>query len=160
MLASAFLVSKLEYDIGGRNNQPENYDSLDILAKDLNLTWYLDETRDYNKLLIPFLNRVAQLGHLERLSLSTLCNQWIIDNEFLDFIELPALTKALVGAITSNKSMAPLDFSSYFLWTFSPQLDFKEIFQSIQKHEGLRTLLTDRYPREDPIPDTRCYRYN
>jgi hypothetical protein len=144
-------VNELDYDIEARYYQPEDFETLLIPAKDLKLTWYMDETNNYNRLLISFLNRIAQLGHVESLRISTYGNQWVDDHETLDFIEFPELTKALIGAITGNKKLKHLDLSHcYFMGNFLHHLDFKEVFQAIENHEGLRTLLIYGYPREDP----------
>lgn len=45
-------------------------DSLDILSKDLTLFIDLDETKDWVEILVSFLNRVAELGHVERFDFS------------------------------------------------------------------------------------------
>ena len=44
----------------------ENFDSLEIVAKDLTTKIYLDDSEDCDVLLISFLNRIADLGHFEK----------------------------------------------------------------------------------------------
>ncbi|GAX21665.1 hypothetical protein FisN_29Hh104 [Fistulifera solaris] len=141
----------LEYITEGRFYRPEDFESIEIPAKDLNLTWYLDETGNYNGLLISFLNRVADLGHLERLNLSTSRSQWALDNEFPNISEFPAITKALVDAIAGNQKLTHLNLQdTYFLWYYPPHLDFQEIFRVIENHGSLRSFRISEYPRADP----------
>ncbi|GAX14888.1 hypothetical protein FisN_29Lh104 [Fistulifera solaris] len=144
-------VKALEYIIDGRYYRPEDFESIEISAKDLNLTWYLDETGNYNGLLIFFLNRVAELGYLERLNLSTSRSQRALDNEFPDMSEFPAITKALVDAIAGNQKLTHLNLQdTYFMCYYPPHLNFQDIFRVIENHGSLRSFTISRYPRADP----------
>ena len=49
--------------------RPEDFDSVDVFTKDLEVTIYLDDTDDWAELLVSFMNRLAKLGHLEKLVL-------------------------------------------------------------------------------------------
>jgi hypothetical protein len=52
--------------------RPEDFTSLKIVAKDLSVKFSLDRNDDWTAVLVAFLNRVSELGHFERLSLSIL----------------------------------------------------------------------------------------
>ena len=67
---SANKVKALDYKIDGNCMQPEDFDSLNIATSDLRLEIDVDDSDEWSGLLVAFLNRVAELGHFERLSFS------------------------------------------------------------------------------------------
>ena len=59
----------LSYEIKSKTFQPADFDGLRIVTKDLHLKINLDEAgKNWDELLIVFLNRVTELGHFERLN--------------------------------------------------------------------------------------------
>ena len=82
--------------------QPENFNTLDIATKDLSITFTRDllEAVDLTGLLISLFNRVACLGHFERLAFTM-----IGPIELTDTIPV---VQALIGAINANRHLAHL----------------------------------------------------
>ena len=134
-------VKALDYKINSEIVQPNDFNSLDIATKDLNLKMYLDKDSGkwtnppWTDLPIAFLNRAAQLSHFERLSFS-------IDIWKLERGEVAPVAEALIRAIRANPHLTHLDLTGnngVFGWT----LHLPSIFEAMEDHPGLRTFVVD-----------------
>lgn len=134
----------LVYEIDEMFIQPSDFDDLHIVTKDLSINFIIRRhVDDYDELLISFLNRVAKLGHLERLAFSVHTCKWF------KFDKIGPVAAALSDAVNANPNLTHLDLSNTLMpWNWVPHL--KNIFEGIVKHKGLRTLVLRRYPLEDP----------
>ena len=89
------------------------------------------------------LNRVAELGHFERLCVA-LDNIWKLSE-----VGAAPLAQALISAITGNTKLKHLDLSRI---DWSPHLE--NVFQGIEEHKGLRMLVVKTFP---PVNDSDAY---
>ncbi|GAX12888.1 hypothetical protein FisN_11Hu313 [Fistulifera solaris] len=152
LLPFATETTALVYKIDSGSFQGQEFSSLRIVAKDLHLKVMIDDCYEWNwdKTLISFLKRVAQLGHFERLALSV-CH-W--EDEFTpDYNQTRRVTKvakALVDAIRGNPSLSCLDMSDPdSLVEWGPHM--KTILKALEEHSGLRSFKVKEYPRrQDP----------
>ena len=113
-------------------------------------------TFDWDEHLISLFNRVAELGHFERLRFSV--NEgnhgYIIHEDATEMIE------AFITAIVANPKLECLDLSdSYRCLEWSSH--FQEIFKAMEEHKGLRTFIVDElaapvYDSENDDSDDEC----
>ena len=142
-------VKTLSYTIDAKHVALKDVDSLEIVATDLclKIRVHLDvDTEEWEAVLVSFLNRVAGLGHFERLTIA-LHDYGVGDDESEnDMDATPVVAQALVGAIRGNPKLSHLNVSqTVFRWT--PHID--DIFGAMEDHEGLRTLIVGYYPRRN-----------
>ena len=139
-------VDTLDYQASGDYIRPDDFASLDIATKDLRFKIYLVNNKAWD-VMIAFLNRVAELGHFERLHFS-IC-YWDEDVEpDVEYTEVPrAVAEALIGAINANSKLSYLDLSDEVLTVdWNPQLPI--IFKALEEHQGLRTFILQDCPPE------------
>ena len=122
----------------GARREPEGTDDFlgeaDIVPTDIQISRVCSAT-----FMHSFLCRVAQLGHLESL---TLCSWYNRGTAPVD------VEKALVDAIAANKNLHHLEIEHLEIRTESC---WKNVFASLEKHERLRTLCIGHYPTKlDP----------
>ena len=117
----------LECAIDGQLFPPTAFDSLDIVTKDLTVMIYLDFVNDKAGLLVSFFDRVATLGHFERLSLSLACRE----DSYCELIEGAPIAEALIHANDFS-----VDWASHL----------KNIFKCMEVHRGLRTFTVSDKP--------------
>lgn len=156
-------AAAVDYRVDARHFQPEDFESLHIATNDLTVNFFLDGEFDqiddddyggdyyfndteWDRILISLFDRVAQLGHLERLCFS-------VHNRLdqFDFFEDPyefetpfdvdkvaPIAAALVRAIEGNPKLSHLDLSKsickYLDW--GPHLP--TIAEAMEGHESLR----------------------
>ena len=84
--------------------QPEDFDSLNIATSDLRLEIDVDDSDEWSGLLVAFLNRVAELGHFERLSFSFRAPFHGMERDGIQ----PFL-QALFNAVNANANLTYLD---------------------------------------------------
>ena len=83
--------------------QLEGFNSLRIVAKNLKLEIELGDYGDWNSFVIPFLNRVAELSHFERLALSV--NFYDDTGVYFDTThDVAPVTEALIAARNQSES--------------------------------------------------------
>lgn len=104
------------------------------------------------KLLVSFLHRVAQLGHLETLGLSV--RYWNEDERGWGFSRstkrIAVVADALVGAIRANPKLSCLDLSdpdSLVKW--GPHLE--NIRNAVKDHDGLHSFLVKPGASKDSV---------
>ena len=66
LLPLSVKVKALSCHVWAEYIRPEELDSVEITAKDLQLTIHLDDADHWDTVQISFMNRVAELAHLER----------------------------------------------------------------------------------------------
>ncbi|GAX17680.1 hypothetical protein FisN_10Lu402 [Fistulifera solaris] len=146
-------VEVLDYRFYAWYMYPEFFNSLNIVAKDLTLKVLVrGYDVEWDDLLVSFLNRVAVLGHLERLSISLPFlseeNDLTEFMEFFDYSDMFPVVEALIRAIHGNPKLSSLDLAdgdSYLQW--GPHM--KSIFKAVEKHPSLRTLAVQSYGNGD-----------
>ena len=135
-------VDALSCTVAAEHIQPNDFKNLDIVTKDLTFTMFMKEDDEWDALLISFLNRVAQLGHFEKLRLSIRL-QWP-RAELLEYDDVARVAVALTRAIHANPKLLCLDLScNSSLLHYGPHL--QSIFKSMEEHEGLRTFAVQSY---------------
>ncbi len=145
LLPFASNTAALDYKIDSDNFDSRDFYSLQIVAKDIDLTVVVNGDRDdywnWDTLLIAFLNRVATLGHFERLGVSA--RYWHEDQEGWARYKtkrVALVAEALVDAIRANPKLSCLDLSdteSIVKW--GPHLEI--IRKAIENHEASPTFL-------------------
>ncbi|GAX17696.1 hypothetical protein FisN_10Lh407 [Fistulifera solaris] len=134
-------VQALNYNFTVKDLRPEDFETLDIVAKDLKLTINLDGATQWSEILISLLNRLACLGHFESLSFS-------FDTSDVLPVTLgsdQALVHALVNVIAGNPHLISFDFeNTHALINMAP---YKEtICQALEEHRGLRSVIFHKFP--------------
>ena len=102
LLPFSMNVKALKYGLNAKYIEHEDFDTLDIATKDLNLQIHLGEDNEgWDRRLVSFFDRVAALGHFERLKTSF---GWDIDpREEMDVGT--HVTEAFIRAIRANKAL-------------------------------------------------------
>ena len=139
-------LNALDYMLYANHLRPGDFDALDVAAKDLSLRIYVDDSEDWDGLVISFLERVADLGHFERIRLSLDVSD--NDRREFDWDALAPVAKALICAIHSNPKLSCLDLSDTH-HVFDWSLHFKEIFEAMEEHDSMRTFLVRDFKPED-----------
>ena len=143
-------VTTLNYRMDARLFQPEDFDSLEIAAKDLRLQLYWFDTDGRDRLVISLLNRVAALGHFERLDLAICCHLCISGVNYYDFSTVECVAKALICTIHNNPKLKHLDlFNTHWRVNWGPH--YRGIFEAIEEHNGLQTFILNKYPKEEDL---------
>ena len=139
LLPLSVKTDTLVYKIEAVHFQPTEIDSLDIVAKNLEVTIYLNDVEDCFEPLVSFLNRIAELGHFERLSFFVA--YWGDGyNEEHDVDDDGRVAEALIRAIIANPKLEFLDISraaDCVRWFYH----FKEIFEVLEDRKTLRTFI-------------------
>ncbi|GAX17686.1 hypothetical protein FisN_10Lu409 [Fistulifera solaris] len=144
----------LDYQVPSRFIQPSDFDSLDIPTMKLSLTFYGRS----EELLIPFCNRVAQLGHFQRLQVS-------VESDYgqIEASSAAAILQALIRAIRGNPLLTQLTLKMYRIF-FSLGSHVEELFQVFGEHKRLRTIRLYPFPpvsahrRDNEFEEMRtCY---
>ncbi|GAX17693.1 hypothetical protein FisN_10Lu413 [Fistulifera solaris] len=138
-------VNALDYCIDFEHIQPNAFDSLNIPAKDLTLEFYLDDfpAWSWDAPLISLLNRIADLGHFEKLTLSV--DHWNHRPERMSIDKMARVADALIRAIQSNPNLQYLnlkDTEDRYDW--DPHM--QDVFKAMEEHKGLRTFVLRFYP--------------
>jgi hypothetical protein len=143
-------VNGLDYEVDAHLFEPEDFESVNIVAKDLNLRLILDNSNNFNEVVNSFLDRVAASGNVERLTLATHYIEFPSDAfPYREIDDLAPFTRSLVSAIINNPKLSCLDLSSmYWHMDWSPHV--RAIFESLETHEGIRTLIISEYRYNDP----------
>ncbi|GAX20794.1 hypothetical protein FisN_7Hu106 [Fistulifera solaris] len=139
-------TNALEYSIDSNSIEPDDFKSLDIPPKDLSLKIYVggdDDGDNWDDFSISFLNRVTELGHFEKLNIAIISWHQFVSEK------VEAVTNALVSAIKANPRLVHLDLSNS-KWSFDWNPQVQHIFEAAAEHPGLRTLVVEKYPPNDP----------
>lgn len=138
----------LVYTISPDTIQPKDFNSLDIVTKDLHLKVYLGRAgNNWDALSIAFLNRMAVLGHFERFCFL------ISGRRRFEASKVARVAEALIRAISANPKLTYLNLGDFTYddpkdcVNWSPHL--QNLFKAMEVHKGLRTVVVGRYPRED-----------
>ncbi|GAX17682.1 hypothetical protein FisN_10Lh382 [Fistulifera solaris] len=130
-------VNALECYIHAEDVAPADFDSLNIVAKDLNIKWNLSHTANWSDILIAFFDRLATLGHVEKLACSA--RNGISLNVFGHDAVAP-VAEALVRAIRANPALQHLELSHEPTIGLDWTSHMQSIFQSLEEHPSIRTL--------------------
>ena len=130
-------VNALDYTIDMEYLEPEDFHSLDIVAKDLQLKIWIGGLRRWREILISFWDRVADLGHFERLSFS------IHTSLGFTFATMVTVAESLVRAIRANPKLTCLNLSDNFLGSFNWTPHLQGILQAMEDRSSLRTFIVD-----------------
>jgi hypothetical protein len=142
LLPFVMTTDTLHYEIGAKTVESSHFASLRIVPRELSITLNLDglQRDDWHRYVIAFLNRLSELGHLERLDLSLERSSWDYYRDMLNRI-----VQALIGVIHTNprlKRLSLCDSSSSILeWT--PYLQI--LFQAMESHNSLLSFRMQRY---------------
>jgi hypothetical protein len=159
-------VNALSCEVHADCLTPSDFENLPMVAKDLDIAFNLDLVQDWADLLIAFLNRLAEVGHLERLRFTACWEDYFPvesdaeDSDEEDFSysnKLPAasevkpVAKALIRVINGNPNLTHLALGKdhgNIDWT--PH--FKGVFKALEVHQRIRTLVVEGEP-----PTTNIY---
>ena len=138
----------LDYDVDlDAISRPDAFNFLDIVAKDLDCaSFYGDsesEEDNWDVFLVSFFKRLAELGHFERLRLI------FPSSEQSTSEQVSNITKAFVDAIKANSNLVYLHIVSESHRSFDWTPHLQDMFEAIEEHPGLRTLVVQRYPPVD-----------
>jgi hypothetical protein len=132
-------VNTLDYEMDANDIQPEDFDPLNIAAKDLRLKLCLSNTNDWDMIFVSLLNRLAQLGHLERLKLIP-CWDEMDERRTSGFEDSESVAQAYIRVIGGNPKLSYLNIGNY-----DDSLDLEphmnDIFKAMEEHKQLRTII-------------------
>ncbi|GAX17675.1 hypothetical protein FisN_10Lu392 [Fistulifera solaris] len=152
-------VKTLEYEVYGDLLRRQDFSSLNIVAKDLKITFLLDDDDNWSGILVAFLNRVAALGHFERLTLSIdyWWNEGLEDFDLDDQFtvqQVAPVADALVRAIQANPHLKHLDVGrTHCRLDWAPHL--QRIFQALEDHPALRTVVVQGHTPQKYADDNQ-----
>ncbi len=167
LLPLSMKTNALECKVIAAHFQPYDFDTLDIVAKDLNLKFYVEKADNWNAPLISFFNRMAELGHLRSLRLSIdFWNNGFRDADLWNFDGTESFdverttSEALINAIKGNPKLELLDLSTTH-WR-ADWSGYEGIFAAMEDHKSLRKfivkeLLPFEPCREDDDDDDASY---
>ncbi|GAX16389.1 hypothetical protein FisN_10Hh382 [Fistulifera solaris] len=142
-------VNGLECYIHAKDIAPSDFDSLNIVAKDLNVKWNLSHAGNWSDILIAFFHRLATLCHVEKLAFSAA--NWVAIHVFGHDAVAP-VAAALVRTIHSNPALQHLELSHVPTIGLDWTSHMQSIFQSLEEHPSIRTLIVSEVI---PFRDTR-----
>ncbi|GAX17709.1 hypothetical protein FisN_10Lu427 [Fistulifera solaris] len=128
--------------------RPRDFDSLDIVTKNLDLTLYMPDVDNMDSRLISFLHRVTQLGYFESLGITLQHRMMTMGTE--------TAVQALIAAINNNPGLKYLKLGEMdFLFYEDSHLE--RVFHALSEHAGLRSINLDSYPEVDALPGSEEY---
>lgn len=140
-------ANALEYQWRATYIPPNDFNALVIPAKDLVINIFLDGSDDWYHRVVSFWNRVAELGHFEKLDL----NLDYEDERHVEYLKLDdggnSIAEALIRVLNGNPNLKHLDVSGMHVnWS----IHFRNIFKALEVHPGFRSLVVKSLPRNDP----------
>ena len=152
---------KLEYWVDADHFQIEDFEYLNMRTKDLTLQLFLDSSVEWDRVLIAFLERVAQLGHFEHLCLSVhnrLEQFQLLDDPYefeepFDFDKVAPVAEALVRAIADNPKLRKLDLSKSDCKFLNWEPHLPAISRAMEEHESLREFVVQAEDESDDESD-------
>ncbi|GAX24816.1 hypothetical protein FisN_18Lh101 [Fistulifera solaris] len=139
LLPLSMKTNALKYVIELTPFDASDFETLDVVAKDLDLRIILGSTFNWDELLVALFNRMAELGHFQRLCVS-------VDEGHYGYIiheDSAHIAEALIAAITANTKLECLDLSdTYRCLQWSSH--FQGIFKAMEDHQGLRKFHLDK----------------
>ncbi len=146
-------AKSLHYKIASDTLKPEDFETLQIVPKDLQIKIYVDIShKDWEALPIAFLNRVAALGNLERLSFLILRGHMGLQP--FQVRKVACVAKALLSAIKANTNLQYLNVGATIYDNPEGCLHWdshlQSLFKAVAGHQGLRTLVVGNPSKDDP----------
>jgi hypothetical protein len=121
-----------------RNIVPQLIDYVHILPRDLCLKIHL-YYQSWDQFLIFFFNRLTELRHFERLSLSIAFRPQKLDHDRLVFV-----VEALMNMIYANQKLKYLSLGGFPL---VKGLCLQQVCKALEDHRGIRTLAIQHQPK-------------
>jgi hypothetical protein len=136
-LPFAAKVNTLKYELDAVDIQPEDFDSLDIATKDLSFHLCLSNADNCDTIVISLLNRLASLGHFERLELAI---YWYESDDNWGYDDYNSIAEALIRVIAGNPKLSHLNLCKCddvgFYMNHMPA-----ICNAMEEHNGLTTFI-------------------
>ncbi len=126
------------------------FQDLQVVSNILDIKINFDSSDDdgyinnWDKLLLAFLQRLAALGHFERLKLSFYCDENVVEEK------AAAIANALMAVIHGNSNLKYLNLSEFELCCFDWSPLSHILFKAMEEHQGLETFIVKDYPTTDP----------
>lgn len=140
-------VKTLYYRVHQANDvHPESFDSLNIPAIDITPILVFEWSFAWHTRIISFLNRVAVLGHFERLCIGV--DYGSQNRERFLFDEVASVADALTAALRANQRLSCLELHqtrTCLLW--GPHL--RGIFECAEEHPSLREIRVQSFKLRD-----------
>ena len=141
-------MNTLHYEVWAKHVQPDRIASLGIAAKDLNLRMYVDDVDNWDRVLILLLDRVAELGHFERLSFSIdYANVMFVErHEMIDrfnYDDIARVADAMIREINANPRLSFLNLSDTY-WPFDWAPHLQDIFRAMGEHTNMKELIVEK----------------
>ncbi len=137
----------LAYKVYAKHMLSMNFRFLKIHAKDLRMTIYLDEVKDFCKFLVKFLHRLAKIGHFERLYFN-FYHRDLGNGVLFEGHKIAQVAEAVNRVITANAKLNHLDLSGTDFLVDTSSI-IKIMTPCMESHKGLRTLKVGAYPPMD-----------
>ncbi|GAX24819.1 hypothetical protein FisN_18Lh100 [Fistulifera solaris] len=142
-LPFAARANSIGYEFDISKLRPSDFDGMNIFAKHLYLEVSEDasfDSPDWGECLALLLDRMAECGHLETLSLSVR-----ISNFGYSRFDSSDLVEALIRVINANSKLEHLDLGDLRqLFAWYDWYDYSsDIFRAMESHPGLRTFIFD-----------------
>ncbi|GAX16378.1 hypothetical protein FisN_10Hh407 [Fistulifera solaris] len=162
LLPFAAKVNTLVYSIKAKDLSPEDFESLDMVMKELKLQISAEGTT-WHFLLASILNRITGLSHFERLS-------FLFDKDIFWHLSRVSnadqvVVPAIINAVNGNSNLSYLNMGN-IPSLFDTDACMEAVFEAMEEHPGLRTVVLHTYPpgyysnAEDNSEDPREWDYS
>ncbi|GAX17706.1 hypothetical protein FisN_10Lu425 [Fistulifera solaris] len=152
-------VNALDFEFVAGYYEPKDFASLNIAAKDLRIKLFLDRVDKWDGLLIAFFERIAELGHFERLDFSV--DFFYLPDESMEAYtceDVANVAEALLCVIVGNPKLTYLNLGrTHWRLDWAPHLGY--LFDIMEDHKALRTVCVREYPPEGCSEDEEAEHY-
>jgi hypothetical protein len=134
-------VKVLHCSIYAEDVAPDDFKSLNIVTSDLSVKFFIGRDDDWVELLTSFFDRVAELGHFERLSIGA---EYSLRNCLCPGNVNP-VAQALIRAIDANPKLSYLDLSNFRELDSDSDsaIHFENIVRSMGQHIEMCTIVVN-----------------
>jgi hypothetical protein len=142
----------LHYKITSDTLKPEDFETLEIVPKDLQIKVYVDVSqKEWEALPVAFLNRAAALGDLKKLSFLIFRRR--MDRQPFQAKKVARVANALLRTIKANTKLQYLNVGATIYDNSDNCLNWDshlhKFFEAVAGHQGLRTFVMGNYPSKD-----------
>jgi hypothetical protein len=148
LLPFSMMTKALSYEFDLTSLDSSDFEDLDIVTKVLDLRINLGDTYDWDEHLISIFERIAELGHFQKLRVS-------VHQGFEGYYKIKDTThiaEALIEAIADNPGLECLDLGESYRcldWAFH----FRAMFEAMEDHPNLRKFIVDELVPHDYGPE-------
>ncbi|GAX24818.1 hypothetical protein FisN_18Lh099 [Fistulifera solaris] len=148
LLPFSIRTNALSYEFNLTLLDSSDFEDVNILTNDLDLRINLGDTYDWDEHLVSIFERIAELGHFQKLRFS-------VHQGFEGYYKVKDTThiaEALIEAVIDNSDLECLDLGESYRcldWAFQ----FKAMFKAMEHHPSLRKFIVDEIVPHEYCPE-------